>query len=269
MVMAKLDLGALHYQTKGTGPALIMLLPISRGPEGLNRLIHKLADDFQVIWYDQRGYGESPAGGQVGAVPLAERAQEVLQLMAYLGLQEAHLLAHSTGCGIALEVIAAAPSHVLTVSLISPWSYGDPQLIQMQGLRVSVAAVLSPSDYAQYNASLLFPPWYRRQHAAGFADLALAAMAHPQDAKSIENGLIPILQFDGRNIAASVKCPALVMNADDDQLMPPWHGECLADIIDGARFVPLPTGGHMLLETSCDVVIKNVNTLINRHKKLN
>lgn len=262
MAMADIQNGPLHYQIKGAGPALILLLPISRGPEGLTPMIDLLAENFQVIQYDQRGYGDSPASGQELPISLADRATEVLALIDYLGLEKVHLLGHSTGCGIALEVIAAAAARVLSVSLVSPWSYGDAQLVQMQGLRVAVAAALGAADYAAYNASLLFPPWYRQQHAAGFAELAAAALDHPQDAKEIENGLIPILQFDGRSIAAAVDCPALIINAEDDQLMPPWHGQCLARIMKGALFVTLPTGGHMLLETSSKIVEKHFKSLI-------
>ena len=90
---------------------------------------------------------------------------------------------------------------------------------------------------------------YRQRFAAGFEALAAAAVDHPQDAEVIANGLIPILNFDGRSIAETVTCPVLIIAAGDDQLMPPWHGRAYVDLINGSQNVVLDSGGHMVLET--------------------
>ena len=264
MPVVSLDRGQLHYETRGAGPPIVMLLPVSRGPEGLEPLIELLGTGFLVIRYDQIGHGASTSTGNpqdgrpAGPVPLSVRAAEVVALLDHLGIERANLLAHSTGCGIALEIFAAAPERVRAMALISPWSHGDDQLRTMQSLRVAAAGALNPVDYATYNASLLFPPWYRRQFADGFKAMAEAAAATPQDATVIEHGLIPILNFDGRGIAGTVTCPTMIMAARDDQLMPPWHSETLAALIGGSRHEVLDTGGHMLLETRRETIAERV-----------
>ena len=250
MPFADLDDGAIFYEQRGTGPAVFLILPVSRGPEGLDPFIDLLAGDFEVIRHDQRGLGASPpAAGQRGPVPLAQRAAAACELLDHLGVDNVHVVGHSTGCGIALEMWRTASARINSLTLAAPWSHGDAQLVTMQNLRVAAARALSPADYATYNASLLFPPWYRQRFAAGFEVLAAAAMDHPQDAEVIANGLIPILNFDGRSIAETVTCPVLIIAAGDDQLMPPWHGRVYADLINGSQNVVLDSGGHMVLET--------------------
>ena len=138
MPVVSLDRGQLHYETRGAGPPIVMLLPVSRGPEGLEPLIELLGTGFLVIRYDQIGHGASTSTGNpqdgrpAGPVPLSVRAAEVVALLDHLGIERANLLAHSTGCGIALEIFAAAPERVRAMALISPWSHGDDQLRTMQ-----------------------------------------------------------------------------------------------------------------------------------------
>ena len=195
-------------------------------------------------------------------MPLARRAAEAFDLLEHLGVDNLHVVGHSTGCGIALEMWRAAPARIQSLTLAAPWSHGDAQLATMQNLRVAAARALSPSDYATYNASLLFPPWYRQRFAAGFAALAAAAVDHPQDAEAIANGLIPILEFDGRTIAGTVTCPALIIAARDDQLMPPWHARAYGALMTGSQNVVLESGGHMLLETCRDQVATLIRAFV-------
>ncbi len=271
MPFADLQHGPLHYETWGAGPPLVLLLPVSRGPEGLGPLILVLSGTLTVIRYDQRGYGESPAADgrdpSLGPVPLSARASEVLELLDHLGIDAANLLAHSTGCGVALEMVAAAPGRVGSLTLVSPWSHADTELRTIQNLRVAAARAMGAVDYATYNASLLFPPWYRRRFAKGFKAMAEAATASPQDADFIQNGLIPILELDGREIAKQVVCPTQILAARDDQLMPPWHGETLAGLIGGSGHELLETGGHMLLETQREIIADRVTALVAKGRR--
>ena len=52
---------------------------------------------------------------------------------------------------------------------------------------------------------------------------------------------------DARKAAAQVRCPALIINADLDPMVPIDEGRILASLIPGARFVQLSSRNHMLL----------------------
>jgi DNA-binding NarL/FixJ family response regulator len=49
--------------------------------------------------------------------------------------------------------------------------------------------------------------------------------------------------------AAAVKCPTLVLHARGDSSIPFEEGRLIATAIPGARFVPLETRNHLMLET--------------------
>ena len=187
-------------------------------------------------------------------------AAELAELFDALGIDRAHLFCHSTGCGIGLSLSAACPDRVAGLVLVNPWSHGDAHLTAMQRLRVAAARALDPYCYAGFNASLLFPPDYRRAHAKAFEKLARNAA--PQDADRIEDRLEAILAFDARPLAPGLTCPTLVTTAADDQLMPSWFGAELAALIPGAAHCALDGGGHMLPETRGDALANAVTDFL-------
>tara|TARA_R110002096_G_scaffold276728_2_gene470778 strand:+ start:2145 stop:2951 length:807 start_codon:yes stop_codon:yes gene_type:complete len=239
--------GAIAYTRSGSGAPLVLCLPQSSGPVGVAPFIKRLAEHFSVIRYDQRGTGGSPPPKDPGAITMRDRAGEVSDLLEALGIPKAHLFCHSTGCGIGLAFANAYPDKVERLILTTPWAYADAHLTTMQNLRIAAARALNPQDYARFNASLLFPPDYRREHDAGFA--RQAADAALQDADQIAGRLHAILGFDTRPLTPLIQKPTLVVSSDDDQLMPYWFGRDIAASLPNARYEELRGGGHMLPET--------------------
>ena len=109
---------------------------------------------------------------------------------------------------------------------------------------------------------LLFPPEYRREHAAGFARAALQAKDHPHDASAIAARLDAILAFDARPLWPAINCPTLVMVSRDDQCMPRWFGVDAARAIAGARLFEFDGGGHMFPETRTRVFLETVHAFL-------
>ena len=247
MPMAQIDGGDIFYTISGEGRPLIMVLPQSSGPVGVAPFIDTLSQDFMVVQYDQRGTGQSPPAVTSDAMSMTGRAGEVVGLLDALDIKRAHLCCHSTGCGIGAAVASGTPDRVDGLVLTSPWAYADGHLTTMQQLRIAAARALDPYQYAHFNASLLFPPAYRREHEAGFERMAVDAA--PQDAEQISNRLNAILAFDLRPLLSKITCSTLIVTAEDDQLMPAWFGREMAQDLPGSRLIAQDGGGHMIPET--------------------
>lgn len=247
MPLARIARGDIHYECKGSGPPLVLALPQSGGPVGVEPFVDGLAKAFSVVRYDQRGTGRSPPPAPADRISMADRADEVFDLLRALDIPRTSLFCHSTGCGIGLAFAAGHADRLDRLALAAPWSHADSYLTTMQRLRIAAAAALDPCAYARFNASLLFPPAYRRRHETGFSTQATAAK--PQDASQIAARLNAILAFDSRPLTPAILCPTLVMTAADDQLMPPWFGREIARSMPDARYIELQGGGHMLPET--------------------
>lgn len=110
----------IHYQQTGQGPDVVLI-------HGLFcniafwwfRVAPKLAETHRVTALDLRGHGFS-AMTEKGyrAVDLAE---DVTELMAHLGIEDAHLVAHSFGGAVALAVATTQPDRVRKLTLADAW----------------------------------------------------------------------------------------------------------------------------------------------------
>ena len=75
-----------------------------------------LADNYRLICYRRRGYVRS---SRVGApLGLAEHAGDCQRLLSYLGVRRTHVVGHSSGGAIALQLALDTPEVVHTLALL-------------------------------------------------------------------------------------------------------------------------------------------------------
>jgi DNA-binding NarL/FixJ family response regulator len=56
-------------------------------------------------------------------------------------------------------------------------------------------------------------------------------------------------EADVRNVVSRIRCPALVLHAREDAIIPFDEGRLIASLIPGAHFVPLESRNHILQES--------------------
>ncbi len=75
-----------------------------------------LAERYRLISYHRRGYaGSSPHTGPCG---IAEQAADARALLDHLGIERAHLVGHSYGGAIAMQLAIDAPDRVASLALL-------------------------------------------------------------------------------------------------------------------------------------------------------
>lgn len=77
-----------------------------------------LADRYQLITYHRRGYAGS--GRTPGPTSIAQQAADCRALLAHLGVKRAHVVGHSFGGAIALQLALDAPAVVHSLALLEP-----------------------------------------------------------------------------------------------------------------------------------------------------
>ena len=252
------DAGSVAITREGKGDDLCLILPPSAGPNGTATLCDGLSKQFRTLRYAQRGLvGGPPISAQLSIHQLAD---DLDALFRTLEMTAATLVCHSTGCGIGLSLAARYPERVTSLVLVNPWCWGDPHLVTAQTLRTAAARSLDAQQYAIFNATMLFPHDYRREHHDAFA--ALAAKAPPPDADAFALRLKAILAFDARPLLADVRCRTLILGAHDDQLMPHWFASDIAQGIEGSELEIYAHGGHMLPETRASEVLTRIETFL-------
>lgn len=109
----------LEYEVTGSGTPVVLIhgshvcdafQPLARQPE--------LRDRYQLINYHRRGFARSsPASGPVS---IADQAADCAGLLKALGVGPAHVVGHSYGGVIALQVAVDWPDLVRSLALLEP-----------------------------------------------------------------------------------------------------------------------------------------------------
>ncbi len=77
-----------------------------------------LAHDLRLVTYQRAGYGNSSR--IAGVTSIAQQAAQLNALLRQLGIERAHLVGHSSGALIALQLALEAPERVQSLVLLEP-----------------------------------------------------------------------------------------------------------------------------------------------------
>jgi pimeloyl-ACP methyl ester carboxylesterase len=116
---ARIDGAALEYEVSGTGEPVVFIhgafiadtfRPLLAEPS--------LAGRYRLILYHRRGYaGSSHASGPIS---VARQAADCQALLRHLGVEHAHVVGHSYGGAVALQLALDTPGVVHSLALFEP-----------------------------------------------------------------------------------------------------------------------------------------------------
>jgi len=222
--------GSIAYETAGRGEAVLFISGLNGIGSFWRAQVEALAPYFQTITFDHRG-----VGGSAGAPPYATEqwAQDAVALLDHLGIRAAHLVGHSTGGVIAQVIAADYPDRAASVVLGGTWAQPDDRFRRVFELRRDVLDALGIEAYARLAAIMTAPP-----------DAPMGGAPERTDPAVIKARLDVLLSYRGIERLHRIRCPALVVAAADDVLIPPHMSRALAAEIAGAELKMLAGGAH-------------------------
>src|ERR1044072_8927424 len=101
----------IHYETLGTGPALVMHHgTFGSGADWIDvGYVEAVKADHRVILPDARGHGQSDKPHEASAYELALRTTDVLAVLDELGIRKADYFGYSLGGWIGFDLAKRAP----------------------------------------------------------------------------------------------------------------------------------------------------------------
>lgn len=98
--------------------------------EGCRPLLwqRELTGDFLVIHYYRRGYRDSPVAPP--GFTIADQARDARAVLRNLGISNAHILGHSTGALIAMQLAIDSPEIVRSLVLVEPTWASRSELLE-------------------------------------------------------------------------------------------------------------------------------------------
>lgn len=115
----------LSVHRAGKGVPLILLHGFPQNHRCWEKIAPALAERFDVIVPDLRGYGESDAPGGVDAYTKREMARDIVGLMDALGIERAHVLGHDRGARVSYRLALDHPGRVDRLGIIEIVPTGD------------------------------------------------------------------------------------------------------------------------------------------------
>jgi len=124
LIISDMQKELLHFKEQGTGPSLIILHGLLGSLDNWQGLAKKFADRFRVITPDLRNHGRS---FHHPVHDYNHMAEDIISLMNFLNIDKSHVIGHSMGGKLAMELALNYPERVsgLIVSDIAPVAYDD------------------------------------------------------------------------------------------------------------------------------------------------
>jgi pimeloyl-ACP methyl ester carboxylesterase/DNA-binding CsgD family transcriptional regulator len=246
----------IAHATTGRGPPLVKApnwmthLEFDRSSLVWRHWIAELSRDFTLVRYDERGCGLSD--WDVVDFSFETRVRDLEQVVDANGLSRFPLLAISQGGSIAVAYAARHPERVSHLVLYGAFARG----------RLVRAATQQERDEAEMNIKLAEIGWGRDDPAfRQVFTMQLMPDGTPEQHRSFNdfqrlttspaNAARIMREFfsvDVRELAPKISCPTLVLHTREDLRCPFNEGRLLSALIPGARFVPLESRNHILLE---------------------
>jgi len=243
MSTAVLEGVRLAYDIEGTGEPVLMIQGLGYGRRGWGPATGMLAQRFQVVTPDNRGFGESDA--PPGPYTTAQLAGDALAVLDAAEIDSAHVIGISLGGMIAQELVLAEPARVRKLVLCSTTG-GGPTAVPMPEQTVVLmgrAAHLEPQEALQQfvvNALSPGPP------AELVKEIVAYRAANPPDpagwfAQAAAGGA-----HDAMARLSEIRVPTLVVHGTADNVVDVGNAPLLADAIEGARLELFDGVGHLL-----------------------
>jgi class 3 adenylate cyclase/pimeloyl-ACP methyl ester carboxylesterase len=213
-------------------------------------LYRELARDHTLIRYDARGNGLSDR--EVEHVSFETFVHDLEAVVDAAGVERFALLGISQGCAVSVGYAVRHPERVTHLVLYGGFVVGWNKRIRTEAEKqqYSATVTLMRLGWGQEDPAFRqlftsqFIPGASKQQADWFNELQRISTS-PADAvrNFIANG-----DIDVTDLLTKLNVPTLVMHARDDARVPFDAGRRMAAGIPGARFVPLPSRNHLILE---------------------
>ena len=215
-----LDDITLHYEVDGSGPPLLLIAGMASDSASWAPLVPLLAPHFTVIRPDNRMTGRTRPIEAAVSLPLY--AADCAALLAHLGLGAAHVMGHSMGGLIAMQLAASHADQVATLSLLAsaPLRSGRNQHIleTMVDLRDSGA----PEDLwlRSFYPWLFTPSFFDDPANVPGALSAAMAYAHAQGAAAMRRQVEALKELDAQALVPQISAPVQAILGAQDLLYP-------------------------------------------------
>lgn len=236
----------LWYETAGDGTPVLLIMGFGVKGTAWRRQVPALAGRHRVVWFDNRGVGQTRAKPR--PVTFARFADDTAGLLDHLAIDRAHVVGISMGGMIAQHLALRHPARLRSLTLMATHAGGRGVVPPLPGLKRFVGAHVQRRGRGQAVLELLMTPAYLAEANAAeiLKDLREELCRKSAAGRLAQLGAV-LRHNTRRHLNRLGHVPTLVIQPGQDILIDPRHSAFLAAHIPGARLLTLPAVGHGLL----------------------
>lgn len=261
--MPELDTGevTLYYETHGSGDPLVLIAGTGYDSLGWMPVLEGLAASRTVVAFDSRDVGRSSYVEDEYSP--ADMAADTAALVKALGIGPADVLGYSLGGAVAQELALAEPALVRRLVLCATWPRTDDWL-RLRFEEWARLAELGMQAWEDKALADLFTPRLLEGQVDSLRAL-LASSPFPQRPDGFARQWRADQRHDAIDRLGDVDCPALVVGASEDVLVPVRYSRQLASVLPGAQIEVIQGAGHGFLLEASEEFVRIVNEFLGGH----
>jgi len=244
--MPDIDLNGitLHYEVNGEGPPVILLAGMLSDSASWGPLVEPLADHFTVIRPDNRTTGRTVPWD--APISVGQMAEDAAALMAALGHGRYHVIGHSMGGLMAMEL--AGLVELASLSILCSAPVRVPRTMAMFD---TLTAIRGEPNGEELWLRALYPWAFQPAFFADPADTETALRAalaypHAQTLAAMKHQIEALRSFRPRTRAADITAPTLVAFAEHDLMIPEDEGRAAFAALPDVTMHSVAEAGHSI-----------------------
>ena len=247
---------SLYYEVSGAGVPVLLISGLGSNTELWSRQTPVLEQHHTVVRFDNRGSGRSDV--PAGPYTIREMASEAVQLLDALDIAAAHIVGSSMGGMIAQEVAIQYPDKALSLSLLAAQCGGTrafgaaPE--NAAALEELATLDMSPQERARGWVPYTLSREFRASAPGLVEDYVRVSALYPPSTAGLRAQWAALMGYDSWERLPLVTAPALILQGDQDVLVPPENADVLGVRIPDARVVTIRGAGHSLAFEAAEAV---------------
>lgn len=245
MPSLRLDDVDLAYTEAGVGDPVVLIHGQGGNGAAWSAQTEELARRHRVLALDLRGHGASTV--TPGPVSMERLARDVASFCERVVPEPCHVIGHSLGAMVALQLAVDAPARVRSLAVVNGAAWGDGSRLRT----AIVGAVIRAGGmrtFAALNARLHFPG---RANAANRRRLIeVMGACSPEGYRAAQAA---VDAFDVRQRLEAISCPVLVVHSELDVIALAEKQRIVTSVRQG-RLVVLPGSRHIPLWDAPDAL---------------
>jgi 3-oxoadipate enol-lactonase len=235
----------LHYETTGSGPAVLLVMGLGLPGAAWWRTVRVLARSLRVIAFDNRGSGGSDR--PPGPYSIADMAADAVAVLDAAGAERAHVYGISMGGMIAQEIALRHAARVRSLVLGATAAGGrTATLPDRDALAFLRRRPAMPAEEARWaSVPYLYSARTRRDGGNRISEDLARRASFPFHVDGYGHQLAAAAAHDAGSRLGGIAMRTLVVHGAEDRMVPPDNGRALAAAIPGAELRVFDDAAHV------------------------